>query len=67
MADSGDISEEDLIDRLHGGDEEAFQVLFERHAERIRARIRRRLPDRLERKVSVADVLQETMLVAFQK
>ena len=67
MADAGEISEEVLVRRVQTGDEDALRLLFERYQDRIRKRVRRRLPARLDRKVSVADVLQETRLVAFRR
>ena len=57
----------DLIRRYRDGDEEAFRVLIERHLPELQARIRQRLPARLERRVAVSDVLQEASLVAHRR
>jgi RNA polymerase sigma factor (sigma-70 family) len=42
-------------------------MLLDRHREELTARIRQRLPPRLDRKVAVSDVLQESCLVAFRR
>jgi RNA polymerase sigma-70 factor (ECF subfamily) len=60
-------TDRDLIDRFRDGDGEALRLLFERYEDLLQARIRRRLPAHLRRKVSVADVMQETRLVAYQR
>jgi RNA polymerase sigma-70 factor (subfamily 1) len=53
--------------RVQAGDEDAFQDLFARYENALRGRIRRRVPANLARKVSVADILQETRIVALQR
>ena len=55
----------ELVRRFREGDEAAFRVLFERYGGMASLRIARRLPARLRRKVSVADVLQDSLLAAF--
>ena len=55
----------ELVRRFRAGDEHAFRELLARHEDRIVARIGRRLPNRLQRKVSVADVLQESLIAAY--
>jgi RNA polymerase sigma-70 factor (subfamily 1) len=60
-------SERELLDRLEGGDEAAVDALFDLHAGTLRAYARRWLPRRLDRKVSVADVMQEARLVALRR
>ncbi len=55
-----------LIRSFREGDEEAFQALFEPHVGVLQARIQPRMAQALRRKVSVADVLQETRIVAFE-
>jgi RNA polymerase sigma-70 factor (ECF subfamily) len=60
-----DAPEEALLARTRAGDEGAFEALFERHRTVLEGRIRRILPPPVRRKVSVADVLQETRIVAF--
>lgn len=59
--------ETDLMQRFRNGDEEAFRVLFERHAGILKQRIDRWLPARLRRRLAVSDVLQETRIVAFSR
>jgi RNA polymerase sigma-70 factor (ECF subfamily) len=60
-------SDKELIRRFRAGDGDALRVLFERHEDILQARIRRRFPPHLHRKVSVSDVLQETRIVAYQR
>ena len=60
-------SDESLMARARSGDEDAYRVLFERHKGLLEARVRRVLSDRMLRKLSVADVLQEARLVAFRR
>jgi RNA polymerase sigma-70 factor (ECF subfamily) len=62
-----DASEADLLERAREGNDSAFRILFERHAELLTARIQHRLPARLSRKLSVSDVLQETRIVAHER
>jgi RNA polymerase sigma-70 factor (ECF subfamily) len=47
-------TDRDLIDRFRDGDGEALRLLFERYEDLLQARIRRRLPAHLRRKVSAA-------------
>jgi RNA polymerase sigma-70 factor (ECF subfamily) len=60
-------TDEDLVRRARAGEEEAERLLFERHAPRLRAIVRRRLRGILRRKVGESDVLQEAYLVAHQR
>jgi RNA polymerase sigma-70 factor (ECF subfamily) len=62
-----DVSDEVLIERIKGGDEAAFQALFSRYVRVLERFAERRLPGRLRRRVSVADVLQEAQLVALER
>lgn len=55
------------IRRARGGDAEAFSALCRRHEARLRARVRRALTRALERQVSVADVMQESLLTAHAR
>ena len=66
MAES-DLPEEELIRRVQAGEEEAFPVLFDRHLKTLTSYARRWLPDRLRRRVSVADVLQEARIAALRR
>jgi RNA polymerase sigma-70 factor (ECF subfamily) len=66
---SGDepVSEAELVTRARGGDHDAFHALWARYEERLRARVGPRLRGPLQRKISVADVLQETCLTAHAR
>jgi RNA polymerase sigma-70 factor (ECF subfamily) len=57
-------SDEILAARARAGDEAAFRELCERHAPRLRPRVRRRLPTALRRKVSESDIIQDACLGA---
>lgn len=61
----GESDDAELVRRFREGDESAFQTLLERYGGIVSARIARRLPDHLRRKVSVADVMQESLMAAF--
>jgi len=61
-----DPTDEDLALLAQGGDEAAFQALFERHAPALERRVRRRLPPLLRRKVDEADVVQMTYLAVHR-
>jgi len=56
-----------LMERFRLGDEDAFRVLFGRCAGVLRARAGRRIPKDVLRRVSLADLLQEARIVAFQR
>ena len=62
-----DLSDDALIHRIHEGDEHAFEVLFGRYAQVLRARVKRMLSPALLRKISVSDVLQEGRIVALRR
>lgn len=62
-----DVHESDLIARFRTGDRDAFRELLERHERILRSRLAGRLPAHLRRRLSVADVVQETCLVAFDR
>ena len=59
------LSDEELARRARAGDEAAARALFDRHADDLRARVRRRLPANLRAKVGESDVVQETCIAAF--
>jgi RNA polymerase sigma-70 factor, ECF subfamily len=59
--------DESLIERSRAGDAGALERLFDRHRPALEARIRRHLPPAVRRRVSVADVVQETRILAFQR
>ncbi len=55
----------DLLIRARAGDEAAFRALHDRYAAQVRARVRRRMPGALRRRVTESDVVQETFAAAF--
>ena len=61
------VPEAELVRRARGGDDRAFTALCERHRARLEARVLRFVAGGLRRKVSAADVLQETYLVAHRR
>ena len=60
-------SDATLVERVRGGDEEAFALLFDRYADAVGGRVEGWLPPQVRRKHSVADVLQEARIIAFQR
>jgi RNA polymerase sigma-70 factor (ECF subfamily) len=60
-------SERELLRRAVAGDEDAVEALFALHRETLESYARRWLPRHLDRKVSVADVLQEAQFVALRR
>jgi RNA polymerase sigma-70 factor (ECF subfamily) len=62
-----EVPDEILIARVRDGDEGAFRDLFSRYLRVLTRFAERRLPGRMRRRVSVADVLQEAQLVAYER
>jgi len=62
-----DPTERDLVQRIRDGDRSAFRLLFGRYEAVARARIARKLPLPLRRKIDPEDVLQDAYLVAAQR
>lgn len=60
-------SDAGLLRQARSGDESALADLLERHRDALRRFAETRLPARLRRRVSVADVLQEANLVAMHR
>jgi len=56
-----------LIERSLAGDERAFRELYDRYSDEVLGYIRRRTPAKLRRRMSIADLLQETYATAFQR
>jgi RNA polymerase sigma-70 factor (ECF subfamily) len=63
----GTVTDEALVSRVREGDEGCFELLFDRHADAVRSRAAQWLPARIQRKLSVDDVLQEVRIVAFRR
>ncbi len=59
--------DETLIQRSLAGDEGAFRTLYERHEREVRRFVRRRMPAKLRKRLSAADILQEAYATAFQR
>jgi RNA polymerase sigma-70 factor (ECF subfamily) len=64
VAEEGDNA---LVERSRKGDEAAFRTLCERHADTLRRGLERRMPARLRKRLSVADVMQEAYVTAYQR
>jgi RNA polymerase sigma-70 factor (ECF subfamily) len=58
---------DDVVRRAQRGDPEAQRLLYEHYIPLLRARIQRRLPSLVRRKVAASDVIQEAWLTAFQR
>ena len=66
MPSEAEPSDEVLAEKARQGDEDAFGLLFARHAPELRRRVRRRLPALLRRKVTESDVIQMAYLRVHQ-
>lgn len=60
-----DDDEEELARRVRAGDEEAARLLFDRLRPRLRAYVRKKLPNALRAKLGESDVIQSAYLAAF--
>jgi RNA polymerase sigma factor (sigma-70 family) len=58
-------SEKTLVEQAQAGDAGAFERLFQRYTRMLESYVHRWLPAAVQRKVSIADILQETRIVAF--
>lgn len=58
---------EATVRRAQRGDKEAERRLYEHFVPLLRARVQRRLPGLVRRKVGASDVVQEAYLTAFQR
>jgi RNA polymerase sigma-70 factor (subfamily 1) len=67
MSSDTDANETKLVAAYKNGDPEAFRILLDRCRGEIEARVRQRIPARLQRRLSVNDVIQEAQLVAFER
>ena len=61
------VPDDDLVARFQAGDREALRELLARHQRIVQTRLAGRMPDRLRRRMSVADVVQEACLVAYDR
>ena len=57
----------ELVERARAGDETAFDALCRRHEEAVRRHLYRKLPARLRKRISAADVAQETLATALER
>ena len=67
MTSEENLVESELIRRFKTGDEEALRVLLDRCQCDVQARVERVMSNALQRRVSVADMLQEARIVAFKR
>jgi RNA polymerase sigma-70 factor (ECF subfamily) len=67
MSENAELPDATLIERIRTGDAEAFGVLFDRYADAVRARVHAWLPGNVRRRHSVADVLQEARILAWER
>jgi RNA polymerase sigma-70 factor (ECF subfamily) len=61
------LVEGDLVERARNGDSEAFDLLCKPCAPHLQALVPRLIPEYLQRRVSVADILQDAYLTAFRR
>jgi RNA polymerase sigma-70 factor (ECF subfamily) len=61
-----DPSTRDLIDRARTGDRKAFEGLVSRYRGRLRALLATRIGPRLRGKLEAEDIIQDTLVKAFQ-
>ena len=68
MNESNQIDDHDqLLDRAHRGDSSAFERLFDRHRQRLRRFVDRRLDPRIRARVDASDIVQDTHVEAFRR
>ena len=67
MRDRHPLTEELLVEQAKKGDQVALGSLFDRHAQKLKRRIRSRLPRAVRRRVSDSDILQETWMAVTHK
>jgi len=59
--------DEELFQRFLDGDEQALSVLLTRHRGAVKAALNRKIPDRMRRRISVMDVVQDAEIAIFEK
>src|SRR5215218_6804063 len=64
---SESMSEQELLERLRGGDQPALATLYDRHKEKLRRMVQVRLDPRLKGRVAPSDVLQEAYIDALKR
>jgi RNA polymerase sigma-70 factor (ECF subfamily) len=64
---NSDEQTQKLLERAHGGDQAAFDLLFQRHRAKLRRAIALRMDRRMAARVDASDVLQDTYLEAFTR
>ena len=62
-----DAEGQGLVRAFREGDTDAFRTLFARLLPELRTRLTHKLPARFARRLSIADILQEASVVAFQR
>ncbi len=62
-----EVRDETLIEQALAGNEQAFLELYNRYAQEVLGYMRRRMPAKLRKRVSVSDLLQETYATAFRR
>lgn len=67
MTQDGRTAERALLQRAQDGDHSAWPALLGPHEPLLRARIRQLIAGRLQRRVSISDVLQETLITAHAR
>ena len=67
MSEEGRVEDADLLQRYRAGDGDALWELCSRVEPLLRRRIEQRIPRRLRRRVSVADVLQDARVAAYER
>jgi RNA polymerase sigma factor (sigma-70 family) len=61
------VDDATLIECARGGDQAAMTTLSRRYEATVRQRLYQRLPRQLRKRISVADVVQETLITAFER
>ena len=62
-----DTDDATLVERARRGDDGAFELLCRRHEAAVRRHLYRKLPARLRKRLSTADVVQEVLILALER
>ena len=57
----------ELLDQVRGGDDDAVNVLIDRHRNALRHLVRMRLDRKIQRRVDVSDVVQDVLIEANRR